>query len=268
MSARLRDIVIIDEDLCDGCGDCVPSCDEGAIQIIDGKAKLVAENLCDGFGNCLGVCPQGAITIEKREADAYDEQAVDNHLETLKAPENNKTIAAHPHSGPAPISLTQSASNCHSGGCPGSAIRDFTAPKPSAIETNETADRPTALRQWPVQLMLVPPTAPFLQGREILLAADCCPFALNSFHENYLAGRSLLVGCPKLDNLDFYREKLTEVFAHSGATGVTVMTMEVPCCFGLKQAAIEAAERSGKSIPVSEVVVSVQGEILKEQRLM
>lgn len=276
MAKKLRDIVIIDEDLCDGCGECILTCDEGAIQIIDGKARLVSANLCDGFGNCLGSCPQDAITIEQQEVAEYDEEAVQAHLERLKAQDQSRTTPA-PKRPPAP------------GGCPGSAVQSFgseTAPGDrfqqftscpgSAMQSFENRDsnngsvRPkaqTRLTQWPVQLMLVPPTAPFLAGRELLLAADCVPFSYAGFHEEYLEGKSLLVGCPKLDNLQFYRQKLEEVFRQSGCTGVTVMIMEVPCCGGLNMVAREALAAAGAEVPLKEVVVGIRGDIISEKEI-
>jgi NAD-dependent dihydropyrimidine dehydrogenase PreA subunit len=251
MAKLTREIVKIDEALCDGCGDCVPSCAEGAIQIIDGKARLVAENLCDGFGNCLGVCPKGAITIEKREADDYDEAAVEHHLEKPVVMKQAMPVPAMPAP---PIA--------HHAGCPGSAMRSFAASVPAGVKTGGEAV--SALTQWPVQLMLVPPTAPFLKGRELLLAADCCAFASAEFHSRFLAGKALLVGCPKLDDLNHYREKLEQVVRQSGCTGITVMIMEVPCCGGLQWAITEAVKAAGSQVPLKEVVIGVRGDVLRE----
>ncbi len=275
MARKLREIVIIDEDLCDGCGECILTCDEGAIQIIDGKAKLVSANLCDGFGNCLGSCPQDAITIEKREADDFDEKAVKVHLENLdKQKSSNAMPVAEPQSpcgcpgtamqsfepSPKPQDKFQKFASC-----PGSAMKSFDK---SAGESDAERVAPqTKLTQWPVQLMLVPPTAPFLGGRELLLAADCAPFAFADFHNAYLKGKSLLVGCPKLDNLEFYRTKLEEVFRDSGCTGVTVMIMEVPCCGGLNMVAREAVAACGRDISLKEVVVGIRGDIISETQI-
>lgn len=268
MARPMREIIRIDEDLCNGCGDCVPSCAEGAIQIIDGKAKLVAENLCDGFGNCLGTCPTGAIIIEKRRADEYDEAAVERHLAGAK---NSSMPASISVATAVPVAMAKAhqplGHHSHGGGCPGSAMRSFAAP----VQTLSTADietQPSALTQWPVQLMLVPPTAPFLRGRDILLVADCCPFAYADFHKKYLAGNALLIGCPKLDDLGHYKNKLAETFRHSGCTGVTVMIMEVPCCHGLKMAAQEALKESGASVPLKEVVVGIRGDIIRENSII
>ncbi len=211
----IREMVNIDEDKCDGCGLCVPSCAEGAIQIIDGKAKLVADNLCDGLGACLGDCPKGAITIEKRDADEFDEVAVEKRLKEL----GREPI---PHSHPVP-----SAGGCPSaqvksfaeaapqqGGCPSSRVMNFG--KADASEAELSGQRPSELKQWPVLLNLVPPTAPFLEGKELLLAADCAPFAYADFHKDILKGRSVVVGCPKFDNAQLYIEKLSAMITQGG----------------------------------------------------
>jgi NAD-dependent dihydropyrimidine dehydrogenase PreA subunit len=277
MTSKTREIVLIDEDLCDGCGECIMSCAEGALQIIDGKAKLVSDNLCDGFGNCLGTCPQDAITIIKRDADEFDEEAVRVHLE-------NQEISREPAGQSEAIPQPQAVAACPGSavksfaqpvqqldkpamsGCPGSAMRSFAPIENSGDQASNSTFAPQSkLTQWPVQLMLVPPTAPFLNGRELLLAADCCPFAFADFHNGYLKDKSLLIACPKLDNLQFYREKLEEVFRNSGCTAVSVMIMEVPCCGGLSAVTREALKASGRDIPLKEIVVGIRGEILDEK---
>lgn len=266
----IREIIRIDETLCDGCGQCILSCAEGALQIIDGKAKLVSETLCDGFGNCVGSCPQDAITIIKREADDFDENAVkrqlDEHQKTAAtaATEKAPAIQAAAEAGPSPVTMMPPRQHA-TGGCPGSAMRMF----PAGDSSPSAEPRPVSsqLTQWPVQLMLVPPTAPFLKGREILLTADCCPFAFADFHGTFLRGKALLVACPKLDDLNHYREKLEELFRDSGCTGVTVMMMEVPCCGGLRWAAQTAMEASGKNLPLREVIIGVRGNILRDAPL-
>jgi len=260
----LREIVKIDKNLCDGCGDCILSCAEGALQIIDGKAKLVSDTLCDGFGACLGSCPQDAITIIKREADEFDEDAVEEHLERNEP--QKATEAGEKAKSPEPVEFIQPGSR--SGGCPGSAMRMFPSADESVEETESAKGEISShLTQWPVQLMLVPPTAPFLKGREILLAADCCPFAYADFHRKFLKGRALLVACPKLDDLDFYRRKLEDIFRDSGCTGVTVMMMEVPCCGGLRHAAEQALRASGRDIPMNEIIIGVPGNILHDAKV-
>jgi len=263
MPKLVREIIEIDEELCDGCGLCVPGCAEGAIRIIDGKARLVAENLCDGFGKCLGTCPQDAIKIIKREADEYDEEAVEKHLEVSEKPESVELRSPQP-SPPKPMVQPnfKPAGKLAFGGCPGSAVKMF-GDNQTRSNPEKRQAMPSALTQWPVQLMLVPPTAPFLKDREILLAADCAPFAYADFHQKFIRGRALLVGCPKLDDLRYYREKLEVIFRDSGCTGVTVLVMEVPCCTGLEIVAREALAASGKDIPIKKVVIGIRGDILE-----
>lgn len=220
----VREIVLIDEEKCDGCGKCVPACAEGAIQIIDGKARVVNEMYCDGMGACLGTCPLGAITIVKREAPPFDERAVQQHLARLAA--SPAPAAAHHHPGGSP--------------CPGSAIQQLGASPATGSPSLEVSEVPSQLSHWPVQLMLVPPGAPFLKGADLLICADCVPFVMPDFHRRYLAGRAVVVGCPKLDNLDFYFEKLKMIFAEAAPRRITVAQMEVPCCGGISQAVIKA----------------------------
>jgi len=235
MTAKtLRKIVRIDEDKCDGCGACVPGCVEGAIQIIDGKARLVSEIYCDGLGACLGECPQGAITIEERKAEAFDEEAAKHH--------------AHEEGLPC--------------GCPSATVAQF---ERCAVCEAGAADveRPRSLLgHWPVQLTLVPPKAPFLQEADVVLAADCAPFAYAGFHQEFLSGRALLVACPKLDDWQAHLDKLTEVLRQSDIKSITVVRMEVPCCSGLTTMARRAIAASGKNIPLREVTVGVRGELL------
>lgn len=265
----LRKIVHIDEDLCDGCGDCVPSCAEGAIQIIGGKARLLADNLCDGLGACLGECPQGAITVEEREADEFDEEAVEQHLATIDGPAHNpitKHIGGREHGAPA--------------GCPGSRTMSFapivdkpvaTPPQPLATlgggaATSGPAAGGSELRQWPVQLHLVSPTAPYFQGADVLLAADCAAFSVGDFHTRFLKGRALAVACPKLDQgQDVYVQKLTAMIDQARIDTLTVLLMEVPCCGGLLRLAQTAAARAQRKVPIKRIVVGVRGETLAEE---
>lgn len=252
----IREMVNIDEDKCDGCGLCVPSCAEGAIQIIAGKARLVADNLCDGLGACLGDCPQGAITIEKREADEFDEVAVDKRLKEVGR-------ASIPHSHPVsaiggcPSAQVQSFTPSQ-GGCPSARALDF-ASKPAQAE-DQVGQRPSELRQWPVQLHLVPPTAPFLRDKEVLLAADCVPFAYADFHRDMLKDRALLIACPKLDNTEPYVAKLVMMLQQSNIKKLIVAHMEVPCCSGLIAIARQAIAESGVDVPFETINVSVQGD--------
>jgi NAD-dependent dihydropyrimidine dehydrogenase PreA subunit len=233
----LRKIVQIDEAKCNGCGLCVPSCEEGAIQIIDGKAKLVADNLCDGLGNCLGDCPQDAITIIEREAEEFDEEAVAEHLGEAHVP---------------------AASPCSGGGCPGAAAMKFAA---GLAQETPAADapQPSQLGNWPVQLTLVPVHAPWLDGADLLISADCVPYAMGSFHRDLLAGKQVITACPKLDEVGPYLEKLTEIFRTHDLKRVTVARMEVPCCSGLAALVRTALERAGSEAPYEELIVKIAG---------
>ncbi|NIQ94095.1 MAG: 4Fe-4S ferredoxin [Desulfuromonadales bacterium] len=257
----IREIVRIDEDKCNGCGDCVPSCAEGAIKIIDGKAKLIADNLCDGLGACLGSCPMDAIIIEKRDADAFDEEAVEEHLAQQSEP-NDKPGPDDEKPAPA-------------GGCPSARLRDFSpaagsgcpSARPVTVDqadcggNDEAGPRQSQLRQWPIQMHLVPPTAPFLKGADLLLAADCAPFAHADFHKDLLKGRALLIGCPKLDDGQAYLEKLTAMLQQNDIKRLSVVHMEVPCCSGLVAIARQAIAASGKDVPFETVCVGIQGDI-------
>lgn len=238
-----RSIIHIDEDKCNGCGLCVPNCAEGAIRIVDGKARLIADHLCDGLGACLGHCPQGALIVEEREAAEFDEAAVEQHL----------TGRGNGHAAPQPPAA-------HAG-CPGSRMLDF---RRSA--TNEAPAQPVAqrseLRQWPVQLQLVPTNAPYFQDADLLIAADCVPFAYPDFHRKLLRNRSVVMACPKLDQVGPYVEKLATIFRENDINSITVAHMEVPCCFGLMQLVRVALEMSGRSdIPVYDINIGIQGEI-------
>lgn len=243
-----RKIVRIDEDKCNGCGACIPNCAEGAIQVIDGKARLMAENLCDGLGNCLGTCPQDAITIEERPARAFDEEAVEARLTELAAAER-----------PAPAPSPQPATP--DGGCPGARMRQLqasSAPAAPAAPGKATS----RLGHWPVQLALLPAKGPMWQDADVLIAADCVGFALPDFHERLLKGKSLAVACPKLDDVQPYLRKLTQVFAHNRVRSVTVAHMEVPCCLGLVHVVRTALAEAGREdLPVTEITVSLDGGI-------
>lgn len=245
----IRKIVEIDQDKCNGCGLCVPSCAEGAIKMINGKAVLSADNLCDGLGACLGECPQDAIRIIERDADEFDEAEVEKHLkESGKAP-----AVSHGHLGQG-----QHEHGGHGGGCPGSRAMSFE--KPAGI-AQESGSRQSMLGQWPVQLHLVSTTAPYFQEADLLIAADCVPFAYADFHKDFLAGKAVVIGCPKLDDNQFYTQKLTELFRNSTVKSITVMKMEVPCCGGIAIAARQALAASGKDIPYKEVTVGIRGEL-------
>ncbi|MBI2843865.1 MAG: 4Fe-4S binding protein [Armatimonadetes bacterium] len=252
----LRQVIKIDEELCNGCGDCVPACAEGAIQIIDGKAKLVADKYCDGLGACLGDCPTGAISFEEREAEEFDEAAVMEHLDRLG---RDYDPHAHDHLGDKPA---HPAHAIHAGGgCPSARTLDF---RSDARQTSDNAPAPqigSELRQWPVKLYLVNPGAPYFQDADLLVAADCVPFAYPSLHPDFLRGKALVIGCPKFDDLDLYLNKLTAIVSGNNIRSITVLHMEVPCCFGLMQVAREAVAAAGKDIPVQAKVVTLRGEI-------
>ena len=235
--ATIRQIVTIDEEKCNGCGLCVPSCAEGALQIIDGKAKLISEIYCDGLGACLGECPQDAITIEERVAVEFNEEAVKLHLEQ-----------------------TEPATEELACGCPSSTVTQIERSEATEAAPGAT-HQPSRLGQWPVQLTLVPPTAPFLQDTDLVLAADCVPFAYAGFHQDFLSNHSLLVACPKLDDYQAHLKKLTDVLSQSQVKSLKVVHMEVPCCFGIVQMAKQALQLSGKDIPFEDVTIGVRGEV-------
>jgi len=223
-----RRIVKIDEERCNGCALCIPNCPEGALKIINGKAKLVSEVYCDGLGACVGTCPQEAITIEVREAEEFDEGLLKEHLGERGRTESHidKNLEEQP--------LTEI---CH----PLSGVQ-------------------SAFNQWPIQLMLVNPTAPFFQGADLLVVADCVPFTYANFHQDFLKGKSIVIGCPKIDDVRFYERKLTELFRQSNIKSVTVINMEVACCYGLHFIAQKALQGSGKNIPLKQVIVSIKGK--------
>lgn len=249
----MRKIVVIDEEKCTGCGLCIPSCEEGAIQIVDGKARLVKDIYCDGLGNCLGTCPEDAITIEEREAEEFDPVATEEHLERLARQQPAARPAASPCTGGPPPGA---------GGCPGSRMRF--AGGPPAAETPTGQEAPSQLRTWPVQLTLVPPNAPYFQGADLLLVADCVPFAYADFHKRFLKGKPIAIACPKLDDAGAHARKLAEVIKASDVRSLTVVHMEVPCCFGLVQIARQALAASGKDIEYHDVTISIDGNVKAE----
>ena len=234
----LRKIVNIDEEKCTGCGECVVACAEAAIQVIDGKARLVSEIYCDGLGACLGECPEDAITIEEREAEEFDEEATEEHIKQAKELEEEPPR-----------------------GCPGSMAMNL-GRRATATEDVPSNSTPSELTNWPVQLMLVQPTASYFQDADLLLVADCVPFAMADFHSKFLRGKPLIIGCPKLDDASYYVEKMTQILKQSSVNSLTVVHMEVPCCSGLSYIASRAAEASGKNIPVEDVTISIQGEVM------
>jgi NAD-dependent dihydropyrimidine dehydrogenase PreA subunit len=241
-----RKIIQIDDELCDGCGQCVPNCAEGALQIIDGKARIVADNLCDGLGACLGECPNGALKIIEREADDFDEHAVEKHL----AQQN------------AEIKKSEPALAC---GCPSQQIQTFIASSPArGISNKGSAPQASALSHWPIQIRLVPADAKFLKNAHLLVIADCAAVAYPHLHDELLAGKAIMMGCPKFDDADAYIQKFKEVFVKAGLQSITIAYMEVPCCSGLPWIVKKALEASGAEIPLREIVISARGEILSK----
>jgi Fe-S-cluster-containing hydrogenase component 2 len=237
----LRNIVKIDEEKCNGCGSCIPSCAEGALKIVDGKAKLVKDIYCDGLGACLGKCPQDAITIIQREAEEFDEKAVEEYHKTNQA-----------------VSPVQAHS--HPSSCPSEQILQIERAYEEKPTPNPPQKRETKLTNWPVQLKLLPPNAPFFENTDLLITADCVPFAYAEFHEDLLKDKTLAIGCPKLDDTSLYKNKLTQIFKMSNIKSITVINMEVPCCFGLYHLVKDAVAASGKTIPLKQETISIKGE--------
>jgi NAD-dependent dihydropyrimidine dehydrogenase PreA subunit len=301
-----RDILKIDDELCNGCGKCVPNCHEGALQVIDGKIRLVSELMCDGLGACIGHCPEGAITIETREAEPYSEALVMSkmkdkgkntiiaHMKHLKdhgetgflqeavlylrtnridldfdADSVIKEVHNHGNVASAATGLNVAQHHVnnhnHEGGCPGSRTMVL---ERSDVQSSEkvSSAQPSELRQWPVQMHLVNPNAPYFRGSDLLLAADCVAFSMGGFHSNHLRGKSLAIACPKLDHgTDVYVEKLTAMIDISKVNTITVMMMEVPCCGGLLQMVRSALANAVRKVPVKQMIVGIKGEVLEEE---
>ncbi len=270
----IRQIIKINEELCNGCGLCAQACHEGAIGMVDGKAKLLRDDYCDGLGNCLPVCPTGAITFEQREAAAFDEEAVEAKMreqavEKPQEKEEHHHGAHHAHGN----HLHTHGDHAHSGGCPGSraaalrgASSDARTGSPRTIPVSNNTPIPekentSELLQWPVQIKLLPIRAPYLDGAHLLIAADCAAYAHGKFHDTFMKDRITVIGCPKLDEGD-YSEKLTEILRQNNIASVLVVRMEVPCCGGLSNAAITALKNCGKMIPWQVVTLSTRGEVL------
>ena len=276
-----RDIIVINEDKCTGCGACVPSCKEGALQIIDGKARLISDLYCDGLGACVGHCPFDAMRIEEREAEAYDERKV--MIENI-IPAGENTIKAHlqhlmDHNGMKwyeeavvvleemrienPIKKEKIEVKHQGSGCPGSKAMAFE--KEESKESIGVGDTRSQLRQWPVQLHLLSPHAPYFENADLLLAADCVAFAMGNFHSGYLKNKTLAIACPKLDSSqESYIEKLVAMIDESKINTITCMIMEVPCCSSLLRLAKEAVNRANRNVPIKAITVGLQGEVMQE----
>ena len=246
----VRKIIKIDEELCDGCGNCVPGCAEGALQVIDGKVKVIDDKFCDGLGACLGDCPVGALTIIERETEEFDETAVEAHLQQKVQPDDSKHL--------------------HLAGCPSANIQSFKkAGFQAATDAAQAVATPeSALAHWPVQIMLVPPTAPFLKGADLLVLADCVAVAYPNLHAEFLKGKAIMMGCPKFDDVQQYINKFTDICKHSGIKSITSVVMEVPCCSGLPMIVKKGMELSGAKIPMEEVVISTRGKILERKTVL
>lgn len=276
----LRKIIQIEEDKCDGCGSCVPECHEGALQIIDGKARLISDLFCDGLGACLGHCPTGALTIVEREAEPYNERKVMDyivkggpnvikaHLKHLRDHKEFEFLTQaidylNDHAIAIPV-LEEVVEEKHTScGCSGSQAQSF-----ESNEAEEEGQRQSHLTQWPIQMHLVSPTAAYYRNSDLLLAADCCAFSYGDFHKDFMKGKSVAIACPKLDsNKQVYLDKLISMIKDANVKSITVVIMQVPCCSGLAQLAQQAAEHAGIEIPITVVVIGVQGEILQQVEL-
>ncbi len=253
---QMRKMIEIDEALCNGCGQCILGCAEGALELVDGKAKLIGEVYCDGLGACIGECPEGALTIVEREADEFDEAAVEELLERKAQDEAAK-------SNPMPC------------GCPGAMARSLAptapavpaAPAATAVSDAPADKLPSELAHWPIKLQLLGPQAPFLKGADLVLLADCAGVAFPDVHRKILRGRAIAIGCPKLDDLEAHIERLAQILAGAKPKSLTVVHMEVPCCRGFVHAAEQAIEQAGVDIPLSRMMIGVQGELLEEENM-
>ncbi len=239
----VRKIIEIDDELCTGCGECVPDCAEGSLQIVDGKARLVSDNLCDGLGACLGSCPTGALRIVEREAEEFDEEAVEKYLAEKKKQETAQA----------------------GGGCPSAGLQTLQPITPCQAANTPTEQSGSALSHWPVQIRLIPPTAPFLENCDLLIAADCTAIAYAGLQKDFIMGRVVMMGCPKFDDQQMYVERFTELFRTRQLSSVTILIMEVPCCSSMLQIVRKAYDDAAASVSVRQVVVSTQGAILDDR---
>jgi ferredoxin len=266
----VRNIIHIDENKCDGCGLCAEACHEGAIRIVDGKARLASESYCDGLGACIGHCPQDALTVESRESPPFDEIKTREHLKNMK---NRENPAGHHHHSEEDhhagiksdhFSAHTSGSAC---GCPGAAMRTLERNQ-TEIGKDDSKEVPSELTNWPVQLHLAPPSAPYFKGADLIIAADCVAYAYAGFHQRFLrGGNPVVIGCPKLDDVQAYSAKISDILAQSGVRSLTGLRMEVPGCGGIVSAARRAVETSGhKNIPFREIIIGINGKIKESSK--
>ena len=242
----LRKIIQIDKERCDGCGQCITGCAEGALQLVDGKARVVSDKYCDGLGACIGECPTGALTFIEREADEFDEVAVE-----------------------ALLGKTHAKASLPAGGCPSAGLQMFLPPsacEKANLPASLGAEEDSFLSHWPIQIRLVPSNAPFLHGADLLVVADCVPLAYPSIHKDFMKGRAVLMGCPKFDDAQSYIDKFAKICTHAGLKSITILSMEVPCCSGLPMIVKKGLQISGVTIPLTEVVVSIKGKILEVKK--
>ena len=242
----IRKIVHIDESKCNGCGQCIVNCAEGALEIIDGKAKLVKDIYCDGLGACLGHCPLDAITVEEKESEEFDEKATHKYLSEKKIENQKKIVTMNPQ--------------MFQGGCPGSRMKQFD----KKVEVKKEGKVTSTLKQWPVQLTLVQPNSPYFKGADLLITADCVPFAYGNYHIDFLKDKAVVVGCPKLDDTLKYTEKLEQIIKMNDLESITLLRMEVPCCGGMAMIAKNARDNSGINIPIKVVTIGIEGDIIKK----
>ena len=256
----LRKMIVIDEEKCDGCGLCMPSCPEGALQIVDTpkgpKARVVKENFCDGLGACLGDCPQGALTIEEREVEEYDEEGVIAHIKKISPELLEKHLT---HLKEHADELPQHHSHAGISSCPSARMLHW---KEDGKVSDEQVKLHSRLRQWPIQLHLVPPSAPYFKDADLVIVADCVPFAYADFHQDFLKEKAIAIGCPKLDQMDPYIEKITQIIKTAKPESIKVVHMEVPCCFGLIHIVQQAMKQAGSDIPFEAVKIGINGEKL------
>ncbi|AGB42080.1 hypothetical protein Halha_2202 [Halobacteroides halobius DSM 5150] len=253
-----REIIRIDEDKCNGCGECIVGCHEGALQIVDGVAKLVNEEFCDGFGDCIGECPTGALTIEEREAKEFDLEATKDHVEKVRGEEAveemMKAQAEH-----ADEDKKESHGHGHTDGCPGSRMRMMN--KDNTKSSGEEVEVESQLEQWPIQIHLLPPTAPYFKNADLLITADCVPAAYGNYHQKMLKGKAVAMGCPKLDDAQAYVDKLTAIIRENNLNSITVARMEVPCCGGLVRIAEQAIQGANSELVLEVETVGINGKL-------